>query len=125
MNSSKKGIDRYSTFGLRDEWMPLIFTHEERWHERNNLGPVQVKAVRSWLANAGLIVKEKVTPLFGRIRDLYFLEPWQHGRSSGSPCTMDPPSLSSSVTMWASMITLYLLSHSLFSIQIENLPFFS
>lgn len=74
------GIDRYSTFGLRDEWMPLIFTHEERWHERNNLGPVQVKAVGSWLADAGLIVKEKVTPLFGRIRDLYFMEPvaaWQ------------------------------------------------
>jgi len=23
MESSKKGIDRYSTFGLRDEWMPL------------------------------------------------------------------------------------------------------
>ncbi|GAB4380885.1 hypothetical protein [Methanothermobacter thermautotrophicus] len=80
MESSKKGIDRYSTFGLRDEWLPMIFTHEERWYERNNLGPVQVKAVRSWLADAGLIVKKGTTPLFRRIRELYFLEPvaaWQ------------------------------------------------
>jgi hypothetical protein len=75
-----RGIDRYSTFGLRDEWMPMIFTHEEKWYERNNLGPVQVKAVRSWLADAGIIVKKGTTPLFRRIRDLYFLEPvaaWQ------------------------------------------------
>ncbi|MCG2828495.1 DUF4007 family protein [Methanothermobacter sp. K4] len=78
--NSKRGIDRYSTFGLRDEWLPSIFLWEEKWTERNNLGPIQVKAVESWLEGAGLIIRKRVTPLFRRIRDIYFMKPesaWQ------------------------------------------------
>ncbi|QHN08071.1 DUF4007 family protein [Methanothermobacter sp. THM-2] len=80
MKSVKRGIDRYSTFGLRDEWLPCIFLWEKEWTERNNLGPIQVNAVESWLEDAGLIVRKSVTPLFRRIRDIYFMEPesaWQ------------------------------------------------
>jgi len=80
VRSVKRGIDRYSTFGLRDEWLPSIFMWEENWIERNNLGPVQVKAVESWLEDAGLIVRKRLTPLFMRVRDIYFTEPesaWQ------------------------------------------------
>lgn len=80
MRSVKRGIDRYSTFGLRDEWLPSIFLWEEGWTERNNLGPMQVRALESWLEDAGLIVRKRVTPLFRRIRDIYFMEPesaWQ------------------------------------------------
>ncbi|MGB9837620.1 hypothetical protein [Methanothermobacter sp.] len=80
MMNSKRGIDRYSTFGLRDEWLPSIFLWGEEWTERNNLGPIQVKAVGSWLEDAGLVLEKRVTPLFRRIRDIYFMEPesaWQ------------------------------------------------
>ncbi len=73
-------IDRYSTFGLRDEWLPAIFTYEDGWIERNSLGPVQVKAVKNWLMDAGLIDKKGITPLFRRIREIYFHDPesaWQ------------------------------------------------
>lgn len=65
MMNSKRGIDRYSTFGLRDEWLPSIFLWEEKWTERNNLGPIQVNAVESWLEDAGLIVGKRVTPSSG------------------------------------------------------------
>ncbi|MDI6841647.1 MAG: hypothetical protein QMC92_02425 [Methanothermobacter wolfeii] len=74
------GIDRYSTFGLRDEWLPAIFTYEDEWIERNSFGPVQVKAVKNWLLDGGLIDKNGITPLFRSIREIYFHDPesaWQ------------------------------------------------
>ena len=80
MEPINKSIDRYSTFGLRDEWLPAIFTYEDEWIERNSFGPVQVKAVKNWLLDGGLIDKNGITPLFRSIREIYFHDPesaWQ------------------------------------------------
>ena len=55
MTKRTSGIDRYSTFGLREVWLEEFFTYGDEWLENNSLGPKQVPAVTHWLAEAQLI----------------------------------------------------------------------
>lgn len=55
MKRKTRGIDRYSTFGMREEWLTEFLTFEDDWLENNILGPKQIKAMINWLVDAQLI----------------------------------------------------------------------
>lgn len=77
------GIDKYSTFGLRDKWLATFFDQMDDWFDGYaNLGPKQIPAMLNWLREAELVdIKEKkVTKLAKLIKPLYYSNPlmvWQ------------------------------------------------
>ena len=57
------GIDKYSTFGLREKWLRAFLDNSEHWLESNNqLGVRQVPAVINWLRDAELLKKKEKLP---------------------------------------------------------------
>jgi len=73
MNKKTGGIDKYSTFGLREEWLSSFLNFGERWLEENNLGPKQIPAVLHWLIDAELVESKtkKTTALGQYLRKIY------------------------------------------------------
>lgn len=81
-----KGIDKYSTFGLREEWLDEFFNPDEsfdsgeRWLYESTLGNKQKDAVRSWLTEAGLIEgpkkDKKTTKLYDDLKIIYKFDPY-------------------------------------------------
>ena len=77
------GIDRYSTFGLRDEWLASFFDQLDDWFDGYaNLGPKQIPAMLNWLREAELVDKKekKVTELATILKPVYETNPllvWQ------------------------------------------------
>lgn len=73
------GIDRYSTFGLRDAWVANLMNDPDEWfHEYQGMGPKMIPAAINWLRDA-LIVDQKDKKLsdFGYIvRNLYLNNPY-------------------------------------------------
>ncbi len=57
------GIDRYSTFGLREKWLKSFLENSENWFESNNqLGTKQVPAMINWLRDAELLEDKEKKP---------------------------------------------------------------
>ena len=73
MTKRTSGIDRYSTFGLREVGLEEFFTYGDEWLENNSLGPKQVPAVTHWLAEAQLIDSKtnKTTKLGEDLKIIY------------------------------------------------------
>lgn len=77
------GVDRYSTFGLREEWLGSFFNLMNGWFNGyGNLGPKQIPAMINWLREAGLIdlKDKKVTKLAEILKPIYVTNPllvWQ------------------------------------------------
>lgn len=78
------GVDRYSTFGLREEWLTSFFDLMDEWFEKNSklLGSKQIPAMLNWLREAELVdLKEKkVTELAKLLQLIYGSNPllvWQ------------------------------------------------
>lgn len=77
------GIDKYSTFGLRDEWLSSFFDQMNNWFDGYaNLGSKQIPAMLNWLREAELIdgKEKKVTELAILLKPLYASNPllvWQ------------------------------------------------
>jgi phosphoadenosine phosphosulfate reductase len=68
------GVDRYSTFGLREEWLNSFFELMDNWFNGyGNLGPKQIPAMLNWLREAELVdLKEKkVTELAKLLKSIY------------------------------------------------------
>jgi phosphoadenosine phosphosulfate reductase len=67
MSNKKKQsvrVDRYATFGLRQEWLESFLDYQEEWFKENSLGPRQVSAMKNFLRDAELInEKKKLTEL--------------------------------------------------------------
>ena len=57
MSQTKINFDRYSTFGLREEWLNNFLHDPNMWRE--GLGTKQVPALRRWLIEAELMNKHK------------------------------------------------------------------
>jgi phosphoadenosine phosphosulfate reductase len=55
MRNKTRGIDRYSTFGMREEWLNEFLSFEDNWLDDNILGPKQIKAMINWLSDSKLI----------------------------------------------------------------------
>ena len=55
-NMRTSGIDRYSTFGLRDEWVDVFFNNGNDWFgSYPNLGSKMIPAAINWLREAEMI----------------------------------------------------------------------
>lgn len=66
---AKSGIDRYNTFGLKEEWVDIFFSDPESYFKDNNsgLGVKQVPAVTNWLKEAEIIDDKKNLTELGEI----------------------------------------------------------
>ena len=77
------GIDKYSTFGLREEWLTAFFEQMNGWFEGYaDLGPKQIPAMLNWLREAELVdgKEKKVTDLAVMLKPVYESNPllvWQ------------------------------------------------
>lgn len=73
-NMRTSGIDRYSTFGLRDEWVDVFFDKGNSWFGTYpNLGTKMIPAAINWLREAELIddKEKKISVKFNVIKELY------------------------------------------------------
>ena len=73
-NMRTSGIDRYSTFGLRDEWVDVFFDRGEDWFgSYPNLGTKMIPAAINWLREAELIdeKEKKTSSKFEIVKGLY------------------------------------------------------
>lgn len=78
MKKGTIGIDKYSTFGLREIWLEQFFEYGDGWLDNVNLGPRQVPAVANWLSEAKLIDKKtkKTTELAKDLKIIYNYDPF-------------------------------------------------
>ena len=82
-NMKTSGIDRYSTFGLRDEWVDVFFDKGNQWFGTYpNLGTKMIPAAINWLREAELIHdrEKKTSDKFEIVKALYEkdkLSAWQ------------------------------------------------
>lgn len=78
MTRKTSGIDKYSTFGLREVWLEEFFDFGDGWLDNNSLGPKQIPAVTNWLSDAGLIDKKtkKTTKLGEDLKIIYEDDPY-------------------------------------------------
>lgn len=68
------GVDRYSTFGLREEWLTTFFDLMNEWFDGyGGLGPKQIPAMINWLREARLVdlKDKKVTHLAEILKPIY------------------------------------------------------
>lgn len=74
MKKKTSGIDRYSTFGIRQHWMISFFTELDNWLSSNNgLGPRQITAMINWLREAELLDnKDKIVTELSKILSKVF-----------------------------------------------------
>jgi len=70
MQVKSSGIDRYSTFGLRKEWLEGFLNDPEDWLENNNLGPKQKPAIKWWLREADLLSNNIPTNLIQVLQNI-------------------------------------------------------
>ena len=73
-NLRTSGIDRYSTFGLRDEWVDVFVDKGDEWFGLYpNLGTKMIPAAKNWLREAELIDERenKVSSKFELVKGLY------------------------------------------------------
>lgn len=75
---AKSGIDRYNTFGLKEEWLDLYFSnHANYWNEGNGLGTKQVPAMKNWLKDAEITdAKNNITDLGRLLAKIYMDMPY-------------------------------------------------
>lgn len=62
MRRRSSGIDRYSTFGMRKEWLEGFLNNPKTWLEKNRLGPRQKLAMKWWLKESNLLNPETNEP---------------------------------------------------------------
>ncbi|MEE0935321.1 MAG: phosphoadenosine phosphosulfate reductase family protein [Methanobrevibacter sp.] len=78
-NMSKRttGIDKYSTFGLRQEWLEEFLYYGNDWSDNQSLGPKQIPAVTNWLSEAELMVHKtkEMTELGFDLKEIYDTDP--------------------------------------------------
>lgn len=60
MNFKSSGIDKYSTFGLRKEWLDGFLSNPKFWLENNNLGSKQKHAMNWWLRESMLLTDKNI-----------------------------------------------------------------
>lgn len=69
---AKTGIDRYNTFGLREDWIDMYLSDPDSYWGNNGLGTKQVPAMKNWLKDADIIDgKNEITKLGKLISHLY------------------------------------------------------
>jgi len=83
LSVKSSGIDKYSTFGLREMWLANFFDEMDNWFINNGgLGVRQVPAMINWLREAELLeIKDKKTTNLAKIlKNEFYKDPlliWQ------------------------------------------------
>ena len=62
-NNKFAGFGRYSTFGMRSEWLEQFFEGLSSWFVNNNLGNKQEESMKAWLRDSELMNKNEITDL--------------------------------------------------------------
>ena len=77
MAKRTSGIDKYSTFGLRQEWLEEFLDYGNDWSDNQSLGPKQIPAVTNWLIEAELMVHKtkEITELGRDLKEIYGTDP--------------------------------------------------
>ena len=77
MTKKTSGIDKYSTFGLRQEWLEEFFLYGNDWLSNQNLGPKQIPAVTNWLSEAELMdhKTKEIKELGIDLKEIYEIDP--------------------------------------------------
>ena len=77
MTKRTSGIDKYSTFGLRQVWLEEFLDYGDDWSDNQNLGPKQIPAVANWLSEAELMVHKtkEITKLGVDLKEIYETDP--------------------------------------------------
>jgi len=76
MNKKKTSFDKYSTFGLREEWLISYLKNPSNW--KDTLGSKQIPALRNWLIEAGLMtINKEVTHSYHLLADMELSLIWQ------------------------------------------------
>ena len=79
------GVDRYSTFGIEEEWLRFFFNDPKNWLVNNQLGSKQITAMVHWLKDAEVLdyksnkltkLGEVLTKLFQNNEKLVWLIIW-------------------------------------------------
>lgn len=74
-NTKTSGVDKYSTFGMREIWIKSFFTDFDNYFiNYGGCGPKQIMAMNNWLREAELrdVKDKKPSPLAHLLRKLYF-----------------------------------------------------
>ncbi|MFZ5354608.1 MAG: phosphoadenosine phosphosulfate reductase family protein [Bacillota bacterium] len=74
LNLKTSSIDKYSTFGIREEWIKTFFVEMDNWIINNGLGTKQVPAMINWLREAELLESKAKLPseLAKVLRPIFF-----------------------------------------------------
>ncbi len=74
-NSKGSGIDRYSTFGMREGWVKSLLQKGEEWFEEESLGPKQLSAFIVWMRESEVLENtarvRKISKLGKRLMDIF------------------------------------------------------
>lgn len=70
---NKTGIDRYNTFGLREEWIDAFFADYENYWDSHGLGTKQVPAFRNWLKEAEILSNKNELTALGELLSKVYL----------------------------------------------------
>ena len=73
------GVDRYSTFGLRESWISSLFSVGDDWFlDYKGLGPKMIPAANNWFRDAEIMdPKDKKLSAFGReLQRIYNKNPY-------------------------------------------------
>ncbi len=62
MNLKSSSIDRYSSFGMKKEWIDFFLKNPGQWFADNNLGPKQVAGMVNWLKDSELLERKEKSP---------------------------------------------------------------
>jgi len=78
MKKRTSGIDKYSTFGLREVWLEEFFDFGDEWISNSSLSPRQMAAMINWLIESELIDPrtKRTTELFDELRVIYEEDPF-------------------------------------------------
>lgn len=77
MNKKTSGIDKYSSFGLRVQWLEEFLESGNNWLDDNTLGTKQIPAVKNWLFESGFLDKDKskTSNEFEILKEIYINNP--------------------------------------------------
>ncbi len=75
MKKGKISIDKYSTFGLQENWLNNYLISPDRWSD--GLGVKMITAFKNWLEDAELMENKVPTILYHSLKDKDILLIWQ------------------------------------------------
>jgi len=68
--SKMKGLNRYQHFGMRKKWLQDYFKDPNNWWRENDLGNRQFEAMKVWLRECEILIKNEISQLGYKLMNL-------------------------------------------------------